>query len=68
MANVILVSSDEETWSKLRREPGVKDRLRLRQISYDHIYSAEKLLEIVSDDQQYKIFMKYISANPAYKK
>ena len=36
MANVILVSSDEETWSNLRREPGVKDRLRLRHMIYSH--------------------------------
>jgi hypothetical protein len=40
MANVILVSPDEDTWSKLRREPGVKDRLRVRQIYYNHLYTA----------------------------
>lgn len=40
IANVILVSPDEDTWCKLRREPGVKDRLRVRQIYYNHLYTA----------------------------
>ena len=35
-ANIMLVSSDEETWSHLRKEPGMKDRLRVRQIKYEH--------------------------------
>lgn len=42
-ANIILVSSDEETWSRLRREPGMKDRLRLRQIKYDYIETANRI-------------------------
>lgn len=32
----MLVSSDEETWAQLRKEPGMKDRLRVRQIKYNH--------------------------------
>lgn len=35
-ANLMMISSNEETWSKLRREPGMKDRLRVRQVWYDH--------------------------------
>lgn len=68
MANVILVSSDEETWSKLRREPGVKDRLRLRQIIYDHAYTAGKVLEYIEEDKNYEFFMKFVSGNKLYNK
>ena len=35
-ANLIMISSNEETWSKLRKEPGMKDRLRIRQLKYSH--------------------------------
>ena len=66
MANVVLVSSDEETWSRLRREPGVKDRLRLRHFIYDHSYTAKILLEMVEKD--YEKFMKFISGNKHYTK
>jgi Cdc6-like AAA superfamily ATPase len=41
MGNVILISSDEETWFKLRKEPGLKDRLRQRVITYNHSYTAQ---------------------------
>ncbi len=40
MGNVILIASDEETWFKLRKEPGLKDRLRQRVITYDHAFTA----------------------------
>lgn len=40
MGNVILIASDEETWFKLRKEPGLKDRLRQRVITYDHTFTA----------------------------
>ena len=43
-ANIILISSDEETWSRLRKEPGMKDRLRVRQIKYDHIETANRMV------------------------
>jgi hypothetical protein len=46
-SNIMLVSSDEETWAHLRKEPGMKDRLRLRQLKYNHKLSSKKLLEIV---------------------
>ena len=66
MANVILISSDEETWSRLRREPGVKDRLRLRHLIYNHEYTALKLLELI--DKDYDKFMKYVNGNKHYNK
>ena len=53
MGNVILVSSDEETWFKLRKEPGLKDRLRQRVISYNHTYSANQLLNYIADDKNF---------------
>jgi hypothetical protein len=46
-ANLLLISSNEETWSKLRREPGMKDRLRVRQIKYDHELTARLLMALV---------------------
>lgn len=47
MANIILVSPDEDTWSKLRREPGVKDRLRVRQVYYNHAFTADALVNFI---------------------
>lgn len=43
-SNIMLVSSDEETWSHLRKEPGTKDRLRVRQLKYNHKETSKKLL------------------------
>ena len=43
-SNIMLVSSDEETWAQLRKEPGMKDRLRVRQLKYNHKLSSKKLL------------------------
>jgi hypothetical protein len=40
----MLVSSDEETWAQLRKEPGMKDRLRVRQIKYNHTETTKKFL------------------------
>jgi hypothetical protein len=68
MANVILISPDEDTWTKLRREPGVKDRLRVRQIFYNHIYTAETLLKYIADDKNFENYMKYINGNKLYSK
>jgi hypothetical protein len=66
MANVILVSPDEDTWCKLRREPGVKDRLRVRQIYYDCIFTAEALLKFIHNDKNFEIYMKYVNGNKLY--
>lgn len=57
MANIILVSTDEETWFKLRKEPGLKDRLRQRLITYDHTFTCEQLLLYISNDANYKNFL-----------
>lgn len=64
--NIMLVSSDEETWSKLRREPGMKDRLRVRQIKYDHIETANRLLEVIEKD--FEALKKNISAHHLFEK
>lgn len=53
MGNVILVSSDEETWFKLRKEPGLKDRLRQRVITYNNNYTANQLLAYLESDENY---------------
>lgn len=66
MANVILVSPDEDTWCKLRREPGVKDRLRVRQIYYDHIFTAEALLKFLEKEENFQIYMKHVNGNKLY--
>lgn len=68
MANVILISPDEDTWCKLRREPGVKDRLRVRQIFYNHLYTAESLLKYISEDKNFETYMRSINGNPLYTK
>lgn len=63
-ANIILVSSDEETWARLRREPGMKDRLRVRQIKYDYIETATRISEAL--DKQEMAFRRQILAHPIY--
>ncbi len=63
-ANIILVSSDEETWARLRREPGMKDRLRVRQIKYDYIETATRISEAL--DKQELAFRRQILAHPIY--
>jgi hypothetical protein len=63
-ANIILVSSDEETWARLRREPGMKDRLRVRQIKYDYIETATLISEAL--DKQEVAFRRQILAHPIY--
>lgn len=50
MGNVILITSDEETWFKLRKEPGLKDRLRQRVIVYNHAYTAEQKVAFLEND------------------
>lgn len=68
MANVILISPDEDTWCRLRREPGVKDRLRVRQIYYNHKYTAESVIKFISDDKNFETYMKSINGNKLYNK
>jgi hypothetical protein len=58
------VSSDEETWARLRREPGMKDRLRVRQIKYDYIETATRISEAL--DKQELAFRRQILAHPIY--
>jgi hypothetical protein len=62
----MLVSSDEETWAHLRKEPGMKDRLRVRQLKYDHNETSKKFLEIV--DNQFEPLMASISGHKIYDK
>lgn len=68
VANVILISPDEDTWCKLRKEPGMKDRLRVRQIYYDHLYTAQTLLNHIKDDKNYETYMKFVHGNKLYTK
>lgn len=49
-ANIMLISTTEETWSKLRREPGMKDRLRVRHILYDYSETAKRLVGMIEKD------------------
>lgn len=53
MANVILVSSDEETWFRLRKEPYMKDRLRQRILAYNPRLFAENFIQYLSIDKNY---------------
>lgn len=66
IANIILVSPDEDTWSKLRREPGVKDRLRVRQVDYDHTYTAEALVNFIRSEENFRFYMKYVHGHGLY--
>lgn len=68
MANIILISPDQDTWCKLRRQPGVKDRLRVRQIYYDHLYTAQAILNYIKDDKAFETYMKYVNGNKLYSK
>lgn len=49
-ANIMLISTTEEIWSKLRREPGMKDRLRVRHILYDYAETASRLVDMIERD------------------
>lgn len=53
----MLITSDEETWFKLRKEPGLKDRLRQRAITYDSQYTARQLAKILENDINYVKFV-----------
>jgi hypothetical protein len=68
MANIILISSDEETWFKLRKEPGLKDRLRQMVIIYDHLYTAEKILGFIENEANYQKYLTRMRINPLYTK
>jgi hypothetical protein len=41
----------------------MKDRLRVRQIYYDHLYTEQMLLNYIKDDLQFEYFMKFVRAN-----
>jgi hypothetical protein len=58
MANIVLVSSDEETWFKLRKEPGLRDRLRQKVITYDHQFTGEQLINYLADEGNYRDFLR----------
>jgi hypothetical protein len=63
-ANFLMISSNEETWAKLRREPGMKDRLRVRHIKYDHTLTARLLMDLIDrDPEQVK---KYFNFHPLF--
>jgi len=65
-ANIMLVSSDEETWSHLRKEPGTKDRLRVRQLKYDHNETCKRLSDVV--ENKFDLLMTTISGHKIYDK
>ena len=44
----------------------MKDRLRLRHITYDHIFTAEKLIDHLEDEKNYDSFMEYVGGNKLY--
>lgn len=46
----------------------MKDRIRVRQIYYDHVYTAQTLLDYIKDDKNYETYMKYVSGNKMYSK
>jgi hypothetical protein len=58
MANILLVSSDEETWFKLRKEPGLKDRLRQKVITYDHHFTGQQMLKYLDNESNYLDFLR----------
>ena len=63
-ANLIMVSSNEETWAKLHLEPGMKDRLRVRQLRYDHDETARMLVELIESNPEY--IAQYFTSHPLF--
>jgi hypothetical protein len=41
----------------------MKDRLRVRQIYYDHMYTEQILLNYIKDDKNFERFMQFVRAN-----
>ena len=60
----MMISSNEETWAKLRREPGMKDRLRIRQLKYNHMATASMMMRLIDEDPE--DFKRNFSHHPTY--